>query len=159
MSITAIWNAIQIVLSVIGGGLAWFFGKASGMLYALVALTVIDYLMGLLRHALIEHNLSSRKLFTRGIQKLVLFVVVGVAHIIDEQVLKQGPVLRNVVIFFYLSSEGVSILEHAAAMGLPIPDKLLTALQELHADDPLRDTSVLDAKKKNPASAKEGDGS
>lgn len=157
MGTTTIWTLLRTALATIGGGLGWYFGKANGLFYALIVLTVLDFILCLVRHATVEHMVVSRRVFKRALQKVLIFMLVGMANIIDQQVIGQGSVLRNVVIFFYLSSEGVSILENSAAMGLPIPDKLLTTLQELHADDPLRDTTVLDARKKKTTSRKDGD--
>lgn len=153
-----VWTWIQVALATVGGALGWYFGQADGMLYALIAFAVLDFIMGLLRHALIERNASSERRWKRGVQKVLIFVLVGVANVIDNQVIGEGHVLRNAVVFFYISSEGLSILEHAAAMGLPVPDKLLKMLQDLHDHDPDRDTTVLDARKKLPEDKEGGDG-
>ena len=62
---------------------------------------------------------------------MLIFVLVGVGHIIDSQVLGNGGAIRTAMIFFYLSNEGISILENAAHIGLPIPEKL-NSLEQLH---------------------------
>lgn len=152
MDITKVWYWIRVAVAAVCGALGWFFGEANGLLYALIVLTVLDFLIGLLRNAVVDRNVSSAALFKRALQKSLIFILVGVAHVIDEYVLKQGAVLRNIVIFFYISSEGVSILEHVAALGLPIPEKLLSALRDIHAEDTTRDTTVHDTKKKGAGS-------
>lgn len=146
MGTTAIWTWIRAALATIGGALGWYFGDTNGLFYALIVITVVDFVMCLIRHATVEHNVSSQRVFKCALRKVLIFVLVGIGNVIDQQVIGQGSVLRNAVILFYISGEGVSILEHAAAMGLPVPDKLLSALKTLYDDDPLRDTTVHGAK-------------
>ena len=63
---------------------------------------------------------------------MIIFLLVGVGHIIDTQVIGNGSILRTAVIFFYLSNEGVSLVENAAHLGLPVPEKLKAVLEQLH---------------------------
>mgnify|MGYP001055834304 FL=1 len=125
------WNTIQLIFAAVGGWLGWFIGGCDGLLYALVAFVVVDYITGVMC-AVADKELSSEVGF-RGIAKKVLvFLLVGVANIIDVQVIGSGSVLRTAVIFFYLSNEGVSLLENAAHLGLPVPEKLKDILRQLH---------------------------
>ena len=126
-----IWNWIQIVFAAIGGGIGWFLGGADGFLYALIAFVVIDYITGVMC-AIVDKKLSSEVGFKGICKKVLVFILVGVGHIIDVQVLGQAGVLRTAVIFFYLSNEGVSLLENAGHLGLPIPAKLKAVLEQLH---------------------------
>ena len=126
-----IWNWIQIVFAAIGGWLGWFLGGADGFLYALIAFVVIDYLTGVMC-AIVDKKLSSAVGFKGIFKKVLIFIMVGVGNIIDVQVLGQAGVLRTAVIFFYLSNEGVSMLENAGHLGLPIPAKLKEVLEQLH---------------------------
>ena len=126
-----IWNWIQIVFAAIGGGIGWFLGGADGFLYALIAFVVIDYITGVMC-AIVDKNLSSEVGFKGICKKVLIFILVGVGNIIDVQVLGQAGVLRTAVIFFYLSNEGVSLLENAGHLGLPIPAKLKAVLEQLH---------------------------
>ena len=127
----AIWNWIQVAFAAIGGFLGWFLGGLDGFLYALIAFVVIDYLTGVMC-AIADKKLSS-EIGAKGIfKKVLIFVLVGVGHIIDSQVLGDGGAIRTAVIFFYLSNEGISILENAAHIGLPIPEKLKSILEQLH---------------------------
>lgn len=146
-----VWTWIQVALATVGGALGWYFGGFDGMLYALIAFAILDFILGLLRHALVEENLASDRRLKRAVQKVLIFVLVGVANIVDNQVIGEGDVLRNAVVFFYLSSEGVSILEHAAALGLPIPEKLRAMLQELHKADHERNTDYAALKRQRQA--------
>lgn len=131
-----IWNKIQAALTVAGGFAGWFLGGFDGFLYALITFVVIDYITGVLC-AIIDKNLCS-KIGARGIfKKVLIFVLVGVGHVLDTNVLgfvgnTDANVLRTAVIFFYLSNEGISILENAAHIGLPIPEKLKDILKQLH---------------------------
>ena len=126
-----IWNWIQIVFAAIGGGIGWFLGGADGFLYALIAFVVIDYITGVMC-AIVDKKLSSEVGFKGICKKVLVFILVGVGNIIDVQVLGQVGVLRTAVIFFYLSNEGVSLLENAGHLGLPIPAKLKAVLEQLH---------------------------
>ena len=125
------WNTIQLIFTAIGGWLGWFLGGCDGLLYALIAFVAIDYVTGVLC-AINDHALSSEVGF-RGIARtVIIFLLVGVGHIIDTQVIGTGSVLRTAVIFFYLSNEGVSLVENAAHLGLPVPEKLKAVLEQLH---------------------------
>ena len=126
-----IWNWIQIVFAAIGGGIGWFLGGADGFLYALIVFVVIDYITGVMC-AIVDKKLSSEVGFKGIFKKVLIFILVGVGNIIDVQVLGQAGVLRTAVIFFYLSNEGVSLLENAGHLGLPIPAKLKAVLEQLH---------------------------
>ena len=126
-----IWSGIQIAFTAFGGFLGWFLGGVDGFLYALIAFTVIDYITGVMC-AITDKNLSSSIGFKGICRKVLIFTIVGIGNIVDVYVLGQGGVLRTAVIFFYLSNEGVSILENSAHLGLPIPEKLKEVLEQLH---------------------------
>ncbi len=134
-----IWNGIQIAFSALGGFLGWFLGGADGFLYALIAFVVIDYITGVMC-AIVDKNLSSEVGFKGICRKVLIFTLVGIGNILDVYVLGQAGVLRTAVIFFYISNEGVSLLENSAHLGLPIPAKLKDILAQLHD----RDTDVKD---------------
>jgi len=126
-----IWTWVQAAFAAIGAFLGWFLGGLDGFLYALIAFVAIDYLTGVMC-AIVDRKLSS-EIGAKGIfKKVLIFVLVGVGHIIDSQVLGNGGAVRTAVIFFYLSNEGISILENAAHIGLPIPEKLKNVLEQLH---------------------------
>lgn len=126
-----IWSGIQIAFTAFGGFLGWFLGGVDGFLYALIAFTVIDYITGVMC-AITDKNLSSSIGFKGICRKVLIFTLVGIGNIVDVYVLGQGGVLRTAVIFFYLSNEGVSILENSAHLGLLIPEKLKEVLEQLH---------------------------
>ena len=125
------WNSIQLIFAAVGGWLGWFLGGCDGLLYALIAFCIIDYLSGV-ACAISDHNLSSQIGFKGIFKKVLIFLLVGIGHILDTQVIGSGSVLRTAVIFFYLSNEGVSLIENAAHLGLPIPEKLKVVLEQLH---------------------------
>lgn len=126
-----IWHSIQAGLALIGGWLGVFIGGVDGLIIALATFAVIDYLTGV-ACAIVDKRLSSEAGFKGIAKKVVMFMLVGVAHAIDLYVIKSGAVMRTAVIFFYLSNEGVSLLENAAHLGLPIPKKLKDVLAQLH---------------------------
>ena len=125
------WNTIQLIFSAVGGWLGYFLGGCDGLLYALIAFVVIDYITGVMC-AIINKQLSSEVGFKGIFRKVLIFLLVGIANIIDVQVIRTGAVLRTAVIFFYISNEGVSLLENAGHLGLPIPEKIKTVLEQLH---------------------------
>ena len=126
-----VWNVVQVVFAAVGGGIGWFFGELDGFFYALIAFVVIDYLTGVMC-AIADRSLSSEVGFRGIFRKVLIFVMVGAGHILDAQVIGSGDALRTAVIFFYISNEGVSLLENAAHIGLPVPEKLKDVLAQLH---------------------------
>lgn len=124
-------NTIQLIFAAVGGCLGWFLGGCDGLLYALVAFVVIDYITGVFCAA-IDHKLSSEIGFKGICKKVLIFILVGMGNIIDVQIIGNGSVMRTAVIFFYLSNEGISLLENSAHLGLPIPQKLKDILEQLH---------------------------
>lgn len=125
------WSMVQLVFSGVGGWLGYFLGGCDGLLYALLAFVVIDYITGVMC-AVIEKKLSSEVGFKGICRKVLIFLIVGIANVLDVNVIGTGSVLRTAVIFFYISNEGVSLLENAAHLGLPVPDKMKAVLEQLH---------------------------
>ena len=125
------WNSIQLIFSAVGGWLGYFLGGCDGLLYTLLAFVVLDYITGIMC-AVADKKLSSAVGFRGIFRKILIFALVGVGHLLDVQVLGAVGVLRTAVIFFYLSNEGVSLIENAAHLGLPIPAKLKAVLEQLH---------------------------
>lgn len=126
-------NKIEFMFAGLGGFLGWFFGGFDGFLYALVVFVVCDYFTGVLAAA-IKHELSSEVGFRGIAKKVCIFILVGIANIIDTQVLQNGSAIRTAVVFFYLANEGLSCLENAAVIGLPVPDKLKEMLAQLREE-------------------------
>ena len=127
----SIWTGIQIAFSAIGGFIGWLLGGFDGFLYALIAFAVIHYITGVMC-AISDKRLSSKVGFKGICRKVLIFVLVGIGNLVDVYVLGEAGVLRTAVIFFYLSNEGVSLLENSAHLGLPIPQKLKSVLEQLH---------------------------
>lgn len=127
-------NSIQIVIAALGGYLGYFLGGLDGFLYALIAFIVIDYLTGIMV-AVLEKRLSSEVGFRGIFKKVLIFSLVAVAHIVDSQLIQTGSAIRTAVIFFYLSNEGISILENTSKIGLPIPEKLKAVLEQLNKEE------------------------
>lgn len=125
------WNSIQLVFTAIGGWLGWFLGGCDGLIIALVIFAALDYATGVMC-AVADHKLSSAVGFKGICRKVLIFALVGVGHVLDTYVIGTGSILRTAVIFFYLSNEGVSLIENAAHLGLPVPEKLKVVLEQLH---------------------------
>ena len=122
---------IQLIFSALGGWLGYFLGGCDGLLYTLLAFTAMDYITGVMC-AVNDHTLSSEVGFRGICRKVLIFMLVGIANILDADVVGTGSVLRTAVIFFYISNEGVSLLENAAHLGLPVPEKIKAVLEQLH---------------------------
>ena len=130
-SIDLVWTKLQMAITAVGGWLGYFVGGVDGLLTALIIFMVIDYITGLMC-AIADKKLSSAVGFKGICKKVLIILLVGVAHIVDLHVVGTGDALRSAVICFYLSNEGVSMLENAAHLGLPIPEKLKSILAQLH---------------------------
>lgn len=128
------WNLIQLIFAAIGGWLGWFLGGCDGLLFALVAFVAADYVTGVMC-AVTDRKLSSEVGFQGIFKKVLIFILVGIGNILDVQVIGSGSILRTAVIFFYISNEGVSLLENAGHLGLPIPEKMKEILEQLHHKD------------------------
>ncbi len=126
----AFTNIIEGASAVMGGFIGWFLGGFDGFLYALLAFVIIDYLTGVMV-AVVQKQLSSEVGFKGIAKKVLIFCLVAIGHIVDTQIIKSGSVLRTAIIFFYLSNEGISILENVTLIGLPVPQKLRDVLEQL----------------------------
>ena len=122
---------IQAIFAAVGGWLGYFLGGNDGLLYALLAFVVLDYITGIMC-AVADKKLSSAVGFKGICRKVLIFALVGIGHLLDTQVIGSGSVLRTAIIFFYISNEGLSLVENAAYLGLPIPTKLHKVLEQLH---------------------------
>lgn len=147
-SIDIIWAKVQMAITVVGGWLGYFLGGIDGLLTALIVFMAIDYVTGLMC-AIADKKLSSSVGFKGICKKVLIILLVGVAHIVDIHVVGSGNALRGAVVCFYLSNEGVSLLENAAHLGLPIPEKLKTVLQQLHNRDDNTEDNTDDNKEDN----------
>ena len=139
-SIDLVWAKLQMAFSVIGGWLGYFVGGVDGLMTALLIFMVIDYITGLMC-AIVDKKLSSAVGFKGICKKVLIVMLVGVAHVVDMYVVSSGNALRSAVVCFYLSNEGVSMLENAAHLGLPIPEKLKGILAQLHNRDEKTETT------------------
>lgn len=133
MNVKVLWSNLQVGFAAIGGWLGWVLGGYDGFLYTLIAFVVIDYITGFMA-AIVEQKLSSEIGFKGIFKKVLIFTMVAIGHILDSRIIGDGSVLRTAVIFFYLSNEGISIIENTSRVGLPIPEKLKDILVQLNGD-------------------------
>ena len=133
----SMWVLVETAFAVMGGWLGWTIGELDGFLFALVVFVMADFITGVMR-AILEKRLSSTMGMQEIFQKILIFVMVSLAHMLDEQLTGSGAAIRTAVIFFYIANEGVSLLENVTAVGLPVPDKIrqvLSNLRTAHKDD------------------------
>ena len=133
-TIELVWTKVQAAITLLGGWLGYFVGGMDGMLKALIIMMVLDYITGIMR-AIVDKKLSSAVGFKGICKKVLILIMVGIANIVDTNVVGNGAALRGVVICFYMSNEGLSILENASYLGLPVPEKLKDILAQLHGHD------------------------
>jgi len=145
-TIDLVWAKLQMGFSIVGGWLGYFIGGVDGLMTALIIFMVADYVTGIMC-AVVDKKLSSAVGFKGIFKKALIIMLVGIAHIVDLHVVGTGEALRSAVICFYLSNEGVSVLENAGHLGLPIPEKLKTILAQLHDKNPKPE--VEDTKEEN----------
>jgi toxin secretion/phage lysis holin len=132
-------NNLQLIFTAIGGYLGYFLGGLDGFIYALVTFVVIDYLTGIMA-AIVERKLSSEIGFRGIFKKVLIFLLVTVGNIIDKNLVGTGGAVRTAVIFFYISNEGISIIENSIRIGLPVPEKLKSVLEQLQVQEEKDDT-------------------
>ena len=142
-SIDIVWAKIQMAVAAIGGWLGYFLGGMDGLMIALIVFMVLDYITGLMC-AVSDKKLSSAVGFKGICKKVLILMLVGVANVVDIHIVGTGSALRSAVICFYLSNEGLSLLENAAHIGLPIPDKMKDVLAQLHGREDKSSTDVSD---------------
>ncbi|HRS66977.1 MAG TPA: phage holin family protein [Spirochaetia bacterium] len=125
------WNTIQLIFTAIGGWLGWFLGGCDGLMIALIIFVVTDYITGVMC-AIADKKLSSAVGFKGICRKVLIFILIGIANALDIYVLDHAGVLRTAIIFFYISNEGLSLVENSVHLGLPVPEKLKEVLEQLH---------------------------
>ena len=130
----SLFNFFQVVITSFGGYLGWLLGGVDGFMYALIFLIIVDYFTGIMV-AILGKNLSSEIGFRGIFKKILILMLVGVANVMDIYLIKNGSAIRTAVIFFYISNEGISIIENSAKIGLPIPQKLKQVLKQLNKED------------------------
>lgn len=158
MVMKAVMDKLELAFAAVGGVVGWFLGGFDGFLYALIVFVVMDYLTGVLA-AGVRKDLSSEVGFKGIAKKVCFFVLVGIANIVDTQVIHDGAAIRTAVIFFYLANEGISILENSTVIGLPVPQKLREMLQQLteekHPQEDAETEAPADVGEKTESSGRE----
>lgn len=123
-------KTVQCISAVFGAVIGFLFGEISGLLIALVFLMVIDYITGIIK-AYYKHELSSEIGFKGIFKKIIILCLVSVAHMIDLYVIGSSAVIMSATIMFYIGNEGISILENAADIDIPLPPALIKALKQI----------------------------
>lgn len=129
-----ILDYIKLAAVQIGAIIGAFIGNITGMIWALLIFAIIDYITGVTA-AILEHKLSSEIGFRGITRKVLLFLIVGVANVLDVYVIGSGGVCRSMVLVFYIANEGLSIIENVARCGVPVPEKLKVILKQLEEED------------------------
>lgn len=130
----SITDCIQVVITFIGGVIGFWLGGCDGLLYALIFMVVADYLTGVIK-AIYNKKLSSEVGYKGILKKICIFIMVAIGVLIDSIIPYEGEPFRTAVIFFYISNEGISLIENLAEIGVPIPKKIVKVLEQLQKDD------------------------
>ena len=125
------WTMMKTAFAAVGAWLGYFLGGNDGLLYALLVFVIVDYITGVMC-AIEDRKLSSAVGFRGLCRKVLTFLLVGIAQVLDVHVLNQPGVLRTAVIFWAIANNGLSILENAAHLGLPVTEQLKDVLEQLH---------------------------
>jgi len=127
-------NAVKSILAAVCAVFGFVFGDFNGLMIALIALIVLDYISGVLA-AVVEKKLSS-EVGAKGIaKKIFMLLIVAVANIVDINVIGEGHVLKSVTVVFYIANECISLIENAGRLGVPVPKKLLDVLEQLKSKE------------------------
>ncbi|MDE6133142.1 MAG: phage holin family protein [Oscillospiraceae bacterium] len=123
-------NIFKNILAAVCTLCGLLFGDRDGLMIALAALMVMDYVSGVMA-AIAQKKLSS-EIGARGIAKKVfMLLIVAVANIVDVNVVGEGHVLKSVTVIFYIANECISLIENGGKLGVPVPNKLLEVLEQL----------------------------
>ena len=114
---------IDVLFGTLGVFLSYFIGGLDGLLAMLVVFVICDYISGTLK-GLILGKFSSDVGFNGIARKVYIFIFVGIANVMDHELLGNSEVLRDGVVMFYLANEGLSISENAIEMGVPVPEAI-----------------------------------
>lgn len=123
----------RAIFTLIGGWVSYWIGGFDSLVYTLLSFAIVDYITGVFC-AVYKHEISSKVGFKGISKKIFMFLLVGIAHTIDSKVLGQGNVIKTATIFFYIANEGISILENATILGMPVPKKLKDMLIQIKND-------------------------
>jgi toxin secretion/phage lysis holin len=137
---TNILRWIQVAAAAVGGIIGAFLGGFDGMLIALIIFIGMDIVTGIIR-AGVEHKINSCVSWQGMGKKVTILILVGFARSMDLYIIKTGGILRSATIFFYIANEGISILENAALIGLPVPAKLKDMLEQMKQKTENTDTT------------------
>ena len=126
-------DRIKILSAGLGGFFTILFGSMDGLLFALITCIVLDYITGILA-AIKERTLDSRTGAVGILKKIGILLIVIMVNVLDVHVFDGSGIIRNVVVSFYIANEGISILENAGRLGIPLPKKLIKVLKQLKDD-------------------------
>ena len=127
-------NILKNILAGVCTVLSFLFGNMEGLMVALIALIILDYISGVIAAA-VEKRLSS-EVGAKGIaKKIFMLLIVALANIVDINVIGDGHVLKTVTVVFYICNECISLIENAGRIGVPVPKKLLDVLEQLRDKD------------------------
>jgi len=138
MNIKDILNTIS---AVVGAGITYLFGGWDAVLRVLALFMTIDYITGIMKG--INDNRLSSEIGSKGlVRKATIFIVIILAHQIDSIVINKPPLFKTMACYFYISNEGLSIIENLAVLQVPLPSFIINALKKIKEENDKRDGSI-----------------
>ncbi|MGN0688533.1 MAG: holin family protein [Oscillospiraceae bacterium] len=131
-------NIIRTCSAALGAVIGFLYGEINGLFIAIIALMALDYITGIMC-AVSTKTLSSEVGFKGLVKKLMILVIIAVGHLVDAYIIGTGSAFMTAVILFFAANEGISIIENAAALGLPVPKKLRNVLEQLRSEEDKED--------------------
>lgn len=125
------WNIIWLSFTTIGRWIGYLLGGYDGLLYTLIAFVIANYATSVMC-GIADKKISVMTEFRAIEKKILIFLLVGLTNILDVQVINTDSALRTVTILFYISNEGMSLLDNVTYLGLPIPEKLKAVLDQIY---------------------------
>jgi len=124
----------QIIFSAVGGWLSWFLGGFDSLLTVLVIFVCADYVTGVMC-GIAQRSLSSEIGLKGILKKVIMFITVGLASLLEGYIFNGAALIRSAVIFFYISNEGLSVLENASRLGIKLPERLKDVLKQVNEEN------------------------
>lgn len=114
---------IDIIISFLGSVVTFLIGKIDISIIILASFMIFDYLTGVIK-SIKNKKLNSKIGFEGLLKKICIFIILIVANLLDLLLGNDNLMFRSIVIYFYISNEGISILENLCEMNVPIPEKI-----------------------------------
>lgn len=122
------------IVAIVATFFTYLFGSWDLALQVLIVFMILDYGTGVL-YAYLTNQLNSEVGFKGLVKKLMILVVLIIGVMLDRMLGNGTWVFRTLVCYFYIANEGISLLENVGNIGIPIPNKIRNALEQLNKNE------------------------